>query len=216
MTDGADREGFAAFLLRMRARGLNDPALLSAIESVGRRTFVPGHVQDAVWLNRMLPIPCGEAIESIDQQALILDALQPLAGLRVLEVGTGSGFTSAVLGRLAGRVLSIERFRTLIREAEQRHHALGLANVILRHADGSPGAVADGPFDRIVVWAAFESLPRHFVDQLASNGVMICAIGPAEGVQSIVRLTKIGSRFDREDIGEARLQPLASGVASTL
>ena len=216
MSGEADREGFAAFLLRMRARGVNDPELFSAIESVGRRTFVPGHLQDAVWLNRMLPIPCGEALEPIDLQAQIIAALEPLAGLRVLEVGTGSGFATAVLGRLAGRVLSLERFRTLVKEAGQRLNALGLENVILRHADGSPGAVSDGPFDRIVVWAAFEGLPRHFVDQLASNGVMICAIGPGDGVQKLVRLTKIGSRFDREDIGEVRLQPLATGVAATL
>jgi protein-L-isoaspartate(D-aspartate) O-methyltransferase len=212
----ADREGFAAFLLRMRARGLADASLVSAIETAVRREFVPGQWQDAVWLDRMLPIPCGEAIEGIDLQARILSALLPLEGQRVLEIGTGSGFTAAVLGRLAGRVLSIERYRTLVNEAGPRLAARGLDNVILRHADGAAGAVGEGPFDRIVVWAAFENLPRHFVDQLASNGVMVCAIGPGDGEQTLVRLTKIGSRFDREDLGVVRFQPLATGVAARL
>ena len=212
----ANREGFAAFLLRMRARGITDGELLSAIESVGRADFVPGQWQDAVWKNRMLPIPCGEAIESIDMQAQILSALGPLAGCRVLEIGGGSGFTAAVLGRMASRILSIERYRTLVREAGEKLGTLGIGNVVLRHADGFNGAASEGPFDRIVVWAAFDSLPRHFVDQLASNGVMVCAIGPGDGVQKLVRLTKIGSRFDREDIGETRLQPLQPGLATTL
>ncbi|MBX3530762.1 MAG: protein-L-isoaspartate(D-aspartate) O-methyltransferase [Rhizobiaceae bacterium] len=212
----ADQEGFAAFLLRMRARGINDAALFAAIEATGRRDFVPGPWQDAVWLNRTLPIPCGEAIEGIDLQAMIFSALSPQQGQRVLEIGTGSGFTAAVMGKLAGRVLSIERYRTLVAEAGQRLAARGIDNVILRQADGVAGAPSEGPFDRIVVWAAFDGLPRHFVEQLASNGTMVCAIGPGDGAQNLVRLTKIGSRFDREDIGEVRFQPFASGVAATL
>jgi protein-L-isoaspartate(D-aspartate) O-methyltransferase len=212
----ADREGFAAFLLRMRARGLVDAALIAAIESVNRRDFVPGQHQDAAWLNRTLPIACGEAIEGIDQQTIILNALTLQEGQRVMEIGTGTGFTAAVLGRIAGRVLSIERYRTLVADAVPRLAALGLTNVLVRQADGSDGAMAEGPFDRIVVWAAFESLPRHFVDQLASNGIMLCAIGRGDGLQKLVRLTKIGSRFDREDLGEVRWQPLTEGMAATL
>jgi protein-L-isoaspartate(D-aspartate) O-methyltransferase len=214
--NGADREGFAAFLLRMRAAGIGDGALFSAIEATPRRGFVPGQWQDAVWLDRMLPIPCGEAIEGIDLQAQVIAALDLQPGHRVLEVGTGSGFTAAVMARLSGRVLSLDRYRTLTREAEQRLSALGIANAILRQADGSAGAPADGPFDRIVIWAAFESMPRSFVDQLASGGVMIAPIGPGDGIQTLARLTKLGSRFEREDLGQVRLQPLTAGVAAAL
>ena len=74
----------------------------------------------------------------------------------------------------------------------------------------------EGPFDRIVVWAAFDSHPRIFVDQLSSGGTMVAAIGPEEGVQTLVRLTKVGSRFDREEIGEVRFQPLLRGAAAVL
>jgi len=212
----ADREAFAAVLLRLRAAGVNDAALFTAIEATPRRGFVPAQWQDAVWLDRMLPIPCGEAIEGIDLQAQVIASLALQPGCRVLEIGTGTGFTTALLGRLSGRVLSLERYRTLCAEAEQRLSSLGIGNVIVRQADGAAGAAADGPFDRIVAWAAFEALPRGFVDQLASGGVMIAPIGPAEGVQTLARLTKIGSRFEREDIGEVRLQPLAKGVAAAL
>jgi len=212
----ADREAFAAVLLRLRAAGVNDAALFAAIEATPRRGFVPAQWQDAVWLDRMLPIPCGEAIEGIDLQAQVIASLALQPGCRVLEIGTGTGFTTALLGRLSGRVLSLERYRTLCAEAEQRLSSLGIGNVIVRQADGAAGAAADGPFDRIVAWAAFEALPRGFVDQLASGGVMIAPIGPAEGVQTLARLTKIGSRFEREDIGEVRLQPLAKGVAAAL
>jgi protein-L-isoaspartate(D-aspartate) O-methyltransferase len=214
--NGDDREGVAAFMLRMRARGIGDQALFSAIEATPRRAFVPGQWREAAWLDRMLPIVCGEVIEGIDLQAQVIASLALDPAHRVLEVGTGSGFTSAVIARLSGRVLTLDRYKTLIGEAQQRASALGISNIIFRQADGSGGAAADGPFDRIVVWAAFDSMPRHFVDQLASGGVMIAPIGPGDGVQKLARLTKLGSRFEREDIGEVRLQPLAQGVAAAL
>ena len=215
-TATADREAFAAVLLRLRAAGIDDPALFAAIEATPRRGFVPGQWQEAMWLDRMLPIACGEAIEGIELQAKVIAALALQGGHRVLEIGTGSGFTTALLARLSGRVLSVDRYRTLCTEAEQRLVGLGISNAIVRQADGAAGAAADGPFDRIVAWAAFDGLPRSFVDQLASGGVMIAPVGPAEGVQTLAKLTKLGSRFEREDIGEVRLQPLARGVAATL
>ena len=210
-----EREEFAAFLLRLRGAGIVAPALVAAIEATPRRGFVPAEWQEVVWRNNMLPIPCGEAIEAIDMQALALAALGLESGHRVLEVGTGSGYGTALLGRLSGRVLSIERFRTLKTQAEQRLTGLGIQNVLIRHADGVNGAAVDGPFDRIIVWSAFDSLPRHFVEQLASGGVMVAPIGPSDGVQKLAKLTKLGSRFEREDIADVRLQPLAQGLAQS-
>ena len=93
---------------------------------------------------------------------------------------------------------------------------MGIVNAFVRQADGSQGLAAEGPFDRIVVWAAFDSLPRSFVDQLSSGGVMIAPIGPDEGEQVLTKLTKIGSRFEREDIGTVRLQPIARSVAAVI
>jgi protein-L-isoaspartate(D-aspartate) O-methyltransferase len=211
-----EREAFAAFLLRMRRQGIGSNALFAAIEATPRRSFVPGQWHGALWSEGMMPIECGEAIEGIDMQALTLSALELGPGQRVLEVGTGSGFTGALLGRLSGRVLSVERFRTLADLARQRHEALSIGNVVVRHADGARGLPAEGPFDRIVVWAAFDGHPRTFVEMLSTGGVMVAPIGPADGEQALAKLTKVGSRFDRQDIGRVRMQPLAEGVAAAL
>jgi len=214
--NAGEREAFAAFLLRMRSVGLADKALISAIEASPRRAFIPGQWQAHAWSDRMLPIECGEAIEGLDMQATIISALQIDPTHRVLEVGTGTGFSAAVMARMSARVLTVDRYKTLADLARQRFEALGILNVSVRQADGMTGMPSEGPFDRIVVWAAFESLPRHFVDQLSSGGVLIAPIGPAEGLQTWAKLTKVGSRFDREDIGTVRLQPLMAGVAAAI
>ncbi len=215
-TNGHDREAFAAFLLRMRARGIAGKELIAAIEATPRRLFVSGQHQAFAWSSRMLPIECGEAIEGVDMQAAIIAAMDLDPSHRVLEIGTGTGFTAVVMGRKAARVLTLERYKTLAVNARQRIEALGLLNVSVRHADGSSGMHNEGPFDRIVVWAAFDSLPRAFVDQISSGGVLIAPIGPADGEQVWAKLTKVGSRFEREDIGKARLQPLTLGLSAAI
>jgi len=210
-----DREGFAAFLLRVRAAGLDNRELMAAVESVPRRDFVEAQYRHLVMAPRTIPIGCGETLEGLDLQARIIDALSVDGGSRVFEIGTGSGYTAAVMARLAKRVYTVERFRTLHQDVMQRFRHLGIGNIIAAQADGSAGS-EDGPFDRIVSWAAFETLPRLFADQLVSGGVMVCAIGGAEQPQALARLTKTGSRFEREDIGTVRFQPIVSGLPSVL
>jgi len=211
-----DREGFAAFVLRLRGKGLVQRDLIAALEATPRRGFVPSQWQGVAWSDRMIPIECGEAIEGADLQARIIAALAIEPGNRVLEIGTGSGFTAAVMSRLAGRIVTVDRYKTLTEQARQRFEQLGISNVTARQADGSNGLSGEGPFDRIVAWAAFDGLPRAFVDQLSSGGIMIAPIGPEEGEQELARLTKVGSRFDREDIGKVRLQPMARSVAAVI
>lgn len=211
----AEREDFAAFLLRMRGIGLDDKPLMAAVESVPRRDFVDAEYHHVAMGSGMIPIACGEAIEGIDLQARIIHALELDGTQRVLEIGTGTGYTAAVISRLAKRVHTLERYKTLHADALQRIRRLGLTNVIATRADGS-SAVSDGPFERIVCWAAFDSPPRSFVEHLASGGIMICAIGEREQAQTLVRMRKVGSRFEREDIGTVRLQPIEKGLPSVL
>ncbi len=211
-----DREGFAAFLLRLRGRGTVPKALIAAIEATPRRGFLSAQFHGIAWSDRMLPIECGEAIEGADLQAAVIAALHIEPGNRVLEIGTGSGYTAAVMSRLAARVITIDRYKTLTEQAKQRFEALAISNVIARQADGSNGLPNEGPFDRIVAWAAFESLPRFLLDQLSSGGVVIAPIGPEEGEQVLAKLTKVGSRFEREDIGMVRLQPILRSVAAVI
>lgn len=210
-----EREGFAAFLLRLRSKGTVPKALVAALEATPRRGFLAGPYHAYAWSERMLPIECGEAIEGADLQAAVIAALALESGHRVLEIGTGSGFTAAVMARLAGRVVTIDRYRTLVEQARMRFEALGISNVIVRQADGTVG-LNDGPFDRIVVWAAFDGVPRFLLDQLSSGGIVVAPIGPEEGEQVLAKLTKVGSRFEREDIGVVRLQPILPGVAAAI
>ena len=211
-----EREGLAAFLMRIRGKGITNKPLVAAIEAIPRTNFVAAQWKSVVWSERMIPIPCGEAIEGLDVQARILHALALEDHHRVLEIGAGTGYTAALLSKLSARVFSVDRYRTLVEQARQRLDALGITNVIVRQADAGKGLAAEGPFDRIVSWAAFDSLPRTFVDQLTSGGMMIAPIGPADGEQAIARLTKVGSRFDREDIGKVRLQPIVAGLAAKI
>ena len=211
-----DREDFAAFLLRLRSKGILSRELVAAFEATPRRDFLPGQWQSAAWSDRMVPIECGEAIEGVDLQAAVIAALEIQPGNRVLEVGTGSGYTAAVMARLGGRVMTLDRYKTLVEQARQRFEKLGLGTALVRQADGGNGLPGEGPFDRIVAWTAFDSLPRPFVDQLSSGGIMIAPIGPADGEQIFSKLTKVGSRFERVDIATVRLQPIVKGVAAVL
>lgn len=212
----SEREALAAFLLRLRARGIADQRLSSAFESVPRRAFIDGVWADAAYGSRTLPIECGEFIEGLDIQADVIAALCLEGAHRVLEIGTGTGYTAAVMSRLAARVHSVDRYQTLIDQAKQRYEMLKIENVILKKADGRHGLPGEGPFDRVIVWASFDSMPRQFVDMVASGGSMIVAIGPAEGMQVFSKLTKVGSRFEQEDFATIRLSPLVEGVAEAL
>ncbi len=214
--DLEDREGFAAFLLRLRGKGIVAKSLIAAFESTPRRAFVPGQWQDVAWAEGMIPIECGEAIEGADLQAAALAGLSLEPGHRVLEIGTGSGYTAAVMSRLAARVFTVERYKTLTELAGPRFESLGISTVFAKQADGSNGMAGEGPFDRIVAWAAFDAVPRGFLDQLTTGGVMVAPVGPAEGEQALVKLMKVGSRFEREDLGPVRLQPIQSGVAAVI
>ncbi|MBX4999608.1 protein-L-isoaspartate(D-aspartate) O-methyltransferase [Rhizobium lentis] len=212
----AEKEGFAALVLRLRAEGISDLDLLTAVEQTQRSLFVPPQFADDAYSSRTIPIECGSFLEGIDFVVRILHHLKLKPGQRVLEIGTGSGFTAAVMGRLAERVLSIDRYKTLTSAAQRRMESLGLRNVVIRHADGSAGMQGEGTFDRILVTAAFNSMPRFYTDQLVSGGSMIAPLMISENECRMVRLTKTGSRFEREELFEAPYLPIVPRLASLL
>ncbi|ARO29904.1 MULTISPECIES: protein-L-isoaspartate(D-aspartate) O-methyltransferase [unclassified Rhizobium] len=212
----AEKEGFAALVLRLRAEGISDLDLLTAVEQTQRTLFVPPQFSDDAYSSRTIPIECGSFLEGVDFVVRILHHLKLKPGQRVLEVGTGSGFTAAVMGRLAERVLSIDRYKTLTTAAQRRMESLGLRNVVIRHADGSAGMQGEGTFDRILVTAAFNAMPRFYTDQLVSGGSMIAPLMISENECRMVRLTKTGSRFEREELFEAPYLPIVPRLASLL
>jgi protein-L-isoaspartate(D-aspartate) O-methyltransferase len=212
-----EREGCASLFLRLRAGGIADTRLLTAIEQTPRTVFHSAAFADIVYQDRLLPIDCGGFAESPDLVARLLAVAAIEPGHRVLDIGTGSGFLAGVAGRLAERVITIDRFKTLIQLAQQRFAHLGLGNVMARQLDGMQGVSGEGGFDRIIATCAFDGMPRQFVDQLASGGVMLAPILPEEGGPArMARLTKIGSRFERADLFEVPYRAFIPGIASAL
>nr|WP_105384734.1 protein-L-isoaspartate(D-aspartate) O-methyltransferase [Neorhizobium alkalisoli] len=211
-----EKEGFAALVLRLRSEGISDLDLLTAVEQTPRSQFVPAPLADDAYSSRTVPIDCGSFMEGADLAVRLLHRLQVKPGHRVLEIGTGSGFTAAVMGRIAERVLSVERYRTLVAAAQERMDALDLRNVVVRQADGSNGMPGEGTFDRIFVTAAFPSLPRFYAEQLTHGGSMVAPLMIDEETCMMTRLTKTGSRFEREDLFTAPYLPIIPHVAAAL
>jgi len=212
----AEKEGFAALVLRLRAEGISDIDLLTAVEQTPRSLFVPPQFTENAYSSRTIPIECGSLLEGVDFVVRLLHHLKVRPGQRVLEIGTGSGFTAAVIGRIAERVLTVDRYKTLTLSAQRRMEALSLRSVIIRQADGSGGMQGEGTFDRILVTAAFNSMPRFYADQLVSGGSMIAPLIISENECRMVRLTKTGSRFEREELFDAPYLPIVPRLASQL
>jgi protein-L-isoaspartate(D-aspartate) O-methyltransferase len=212
----SDRENFAALALRLRAAGISELGLLTAIEQTPRTLFVPPEFSDATWSDRTIPISCGSFMEGVELAARIVHAVNIQPGNRVLEIGTGSGYMAAVMGRMAERVHTVDRFMTLVVAAQAKMEQLGLRNVIVRQADGSAGAVGEGTYDRILVTASFSAVPRTFLEQLVSGGSLIFPLSQNDQNCQLVRLTKTGSRFEREDLFDVPYLPLVPQLASAL
>lgn len=210
-----DREDLAAFLLRLRTAYAASPRLLDAVEAVPRRLFVRGRIENA-YGDRSLPLDCGETMPGAAFAVSLVHALRLEPTSRVLEIGTGSGYVTALLARLGARVTSLDRYRRLLAAADERLRACGIASVGFVHEDGRESYADAAPYDRIIVHGAFEALPRAFLEHLAQHGQIVCAIGPGTGLQTLVRLQKMGSRLEREDLQRVRYQPLAVGLAQIL
>lgn len=214
MTD--HREILAAFLLRLRSKGITDHRLISAFENVPRRKFVPIIHVDNAYVRGQMPIECGQTMTAADQVARILSFLNVEQGNRVLELGTGTGYVTALLAHLCTKVTSVERFRTLHEKAKIRHENLVIDNTVFLLADGSEPSESWGLFDRILVNFSFEQTPKQYLDVLASNGVLVAAIGPADGQQMLRLHRKVGSRFETEDLMPVRTQPFIRGVSRAI
>ena len=205
------------FQLALRQRGISDQAVLRAMEDVPRENFVaPGFVESA-YADQALPIECGQTISQPFVVAYMTEQLEVGPEHRVLEIGTGSGYQAAVLSRLAGEVVTVERYRTLADMARERLNALGYGNVTVRVGDGMAGALDLAPFDRIMVTAAAEAVPEPLVAQLAQAGKMVLPVGPRHDAQYLVKLTKQpDGGLTREELIAVRFVPLLPGQARQL
>jgi protein-L-isoaspartate(D-aspartate) O-methyltransferase len=209
-------ESRAKLVLGLRTQGVNDPAVLNAIERTPRDLFVPELFQERAWEDSALPITCGQTISQPFIVGLMTQALTLDSRSRVLEIGTGSGYQTAVLARIARLVYTIERYRTLLGEAESRFKTLGLLNVVTKFGDGGLGWAEQAPFDRILVTAASSDEPKTLLSQLKPSGVLVAPIGKGP-VQSLKRYAGDGKGgFKEETLCDVRFVPMLDGTAREL
>lgn len=211
-----NREDLAKFLLRLRSNGITNHSLLSAFEEIPRRNFVPViHVNEA-YVRGQMPIECGQTMTSANMVAKILAALDVDPRHRVLELGSGTGYQTALLAKLGEKIVSMERFRTLFDKAKSRIEQLNIENVIFKLDDASKAGADFGISDRIIANFAFADIPRHFIDNIAANGIMIAPVGPEGEVQVMKKMTKIGSRLQVEDLFEIRTQHFIPNLSKAI
>jgi protein-L-isoaspartate(D-aspartate) O-methyltransferase len=208
------------FQLTLRRRGISDQAVLRAMGEVPRSSFVSADLAASAYADQALPIECGQTISQPYVVGYMTEQLGVKPHHRVLEIGTGSGYQAAVLSRLAGEVVSIERYRTLADQARRRLNALGCANVEVIVGDGFEGCPDRAPFDRIIVTAAAEEVPAALTEQLADGGVMILPLGPQNGPQHLIRITKSqtpeGIRLAEDRLIPVRFVPMLRGKSREL
>ena len=199
-------------IMSLRRAGITDTRVLAALERIPRENFVLPHFHDQAYEDQALPIAQGQTISQPQIVALMTEALQVEKTHKVLEIGTGSGYQAAVLSRLARRVYTIERFASLLKEAEARFHELRIHNITSKVADGAKGWKEQAPFDRIIVTAAADGVPQILVDQLAEGGIMVVPVGAERGDQVLLRLTKQPDGLHQEILTEVRFVPLVGGA----
>jgi protein-L-isoaspartate(D-aspartate) O-methyltransferase len=205
------------FQLTLRRRGISDQAVLRAMEEIPREMFVESADRDDAYRDSALGIACGQTISQPFVVAYMTERLQVQKAHRVLEIGTGSGYQAAILSRLCRQVLTVERYRTLADAARARLKKLDCGNVEVMLGDGFDLAAAvTGTFDRIIVTAAMEQIPDALTDRLEPGGVLIAPVGPHHGTQTLVRVTRADTGFERKELVDVRFVPALPGIAREL
>ena len=199
-------------LMELRRQGITDTQVLAAIETVPRDLFVAEPFADRAWDNAALPIDCGQTISQPLVVALMSEALLPDRRMRVLEIGTGSGYQTAVLAHLFRRVYTLERHKPLLEGALERFQRLRLTNITAMAGDGCRGWAAQAPFERILLTAAATEPPPLLLAQLSPGGVMVAPVGETSETQQVLRIRRTETGFATEALLPVRFVPLVPGL----
>ncbi|HEX6979385.1 MAG TPA: protein-L-isoaspartate(D-aspartate) O-methyltransferase [Alphaproteobacteria bacterium] len=199
-------------VMDLRSAGVTDTRVLSAIERIPREEFTPPSFRDQAYEDTALPIGHGQTLSQPSVVGLMTQALEAGQRMKVLEIGTGSGYQAAILSLVCRRLYTIERHRPLLDEAEARFKRLRLHNITSRHGDGWAGWPEQAPFDRIILTAAPPDVPTVLLDQLSAGGIMVLPVGTEKRAQRLVRIRKTDSGLVQEDIGAVRFVPMVQGL----
>lgn len=195
---------------QIKKRGVTDPRVLAAMESVPRHLFVRESLAATAYKDHPLPIAADQTISQPYVVALMAEAAEITPHERILEVGTGSGYGAAVLAELAAEVITVERHQNLAGRATEVLAELGYHNVTVAETDGSLGYAPRAPYSAVLVTASTPTIPDLLVDQLADGGRLIIPLGPLGQVQQLTRLRRTGDRTTTETLGAVRFVPLIS------
>ena len=199
-------------LMELKKNGISDSSVLNAIENTDRSYFIDHNLKEKSNLNIALPIDCGQTISQPLVVAIMTQCLSLRKSMRVLEIGTGSGYQTCILAKLARFVYTIERHNILARKSENIFKELNFKNIFCKHADGGLGWKEQAPFDRIIVTASAPEIPDKLLDQLDNNGILIIPVGDDYNDQVLKRVTKKGNEFLLEDILDVRFVPMLEGI----
>lgn len=200
----------ARLIQRLRQAGITDERVLATMEELPRHIFLDEALAHRAYEDTSLPIGHSQTLSQPYIVAKMTEVLMRHAPQSVLELGTGSGYQTAILARLVKEVYSVERIKALQDRARERLRTLGLRNVMLRHADGGVGWPDKGPFDGIMVTAAPKQLPRELMMQLSEGGVIVAPVG--EEAQVLTQAIRKGDSFVVTEIEPVRFVPLLAGV----
>jgi len=194
--------------MELRRHGVTDTRVAAAIERLPREMFVPDAFLDQAYENTALPIGCHQTLSAPIVVGRMTQALELGDRMKVLEVGTGSGYHAAVLSRLCRRVYTIERYRDLMDEAQRRFSRLGISNITWKLGDGTLGWPEQAPFERIIVTAAASDVPPVLATQLAIGGLMVVPVDDGVGDPRLLRVRRDDEGLETEDLGPIRFVPL--------
>lgn len=199
-------------LMELRRKGITDTAVLSAIETIPREKFVTDTFFDQAYENIALPIGYNQTLSQPYIVALMTERLKVGDRMKVLEIGTGSGYQALVLAKLCRRLYTIERHSPLLDQAKARFDMFKQSNIVTKAGDGTLGWQQQAPFDRIMITAAAEDVPPALADQLAIGGIMVAPIGEDKAGQYLIRVTRTETGFDVEELEQVRFVPLIPGL----
>ncbi|WP_289116612.1 protein-L-isoaspartate(D-aspartate) O-methyltransferase [Idiomarina sp.] len=194
--------------------GITNQEVLRVIAETPRHVFMPESLAHKAYENTALPIGNGQTISQPLMVATMTQLLMQHNCHNVLEIGTGSGYQTAILAQLVDKVFSVERIAQLQYQAKRRLRQLDLHNVSMRHGDGWKGWSSKAPFDGIIVTAAASEIPSDLVAQLADGGVMIIPVGDKDEAQSLTVIRRFGDSVEQQQIGDVRFVPLVKGELS--
>lgn len=198
-------------IMALRSRGISDNAVLRAMELVDRKHFVQKAHWGEAYDERALPIACGQSLTSPMTTALMCQVLGAGREHKLLEIGLGSGYQAAVLSHIVTRVYAVDRYKTLLQEAEARFDKMGIVNVVTRHGDGRYGWKGQAPFDRIILGCGVKSVPKALQDQLTPGGRLVAVV---DG--TLMRFDKARTKLTGQEVMPLTLDMLETGKSHSL